>query len=274
MNARGLRHALDTCARPSEAGRESRGRNIQGGGALRHLAGATSSKFGRTSKMSPHKVGDITQKDTRGLVEKALTPPRRCLCVAMSRFCGVSNYTCLPRANVSLREVKRKLGHHLLRVIEHGVEPAVVRMSGSRSRGETHRPCGPRAPGSRRRTVPARRSWGGTRSGDGVRRRLFDWIFCGSDFSRPLDQNAPFPHALRRRRPHRRRRHAYRRPEPQRGAARRTSRHCSSRSWTHVATPRRGMLRLVGRTSRRLVTDCPCLLDAPSHRRPEPQRGC
>ena len=115
-------------------------------------------------------------------MEKALTPPRRCLCVAMSRFCGVSNYTCLPRANVSLREVKRKLGHHLLRVIEHGVEPAVVRMSGSRSRGETHRPCGPRAPGSRRRTVPARRSWGGTRSGDGVRRRLFDWIFCGSDF--------------------------------------------------------------------------------------------
>ena len=32
------------------------------------------------------------------------------------------------------------------------------------------------------------------------------------------------------------------------------------------------MLRLVGRTSRRLVTDCPCLLDAP-RRRPEPQRG-
>ena len=43
--------------------------------------------------------------------------------------------------------------------------------------------------------------------------------------------------------------------------------------WTHVATPRYGMLRLVGRTSRRLVVDCPGLLDAPRHRRPEPQRG-
>ena len=33
------------------------------------------------------------------------------------------------------------------------------------------------------------------------------------------------------------------------------------------------MFRLVGRTSRRLVTDCPCLLDVTRRRRPEPQRG-
>ena len=38
--------------------------------------------------------------------------------------------------------------------------------------------------------------------------------------------------------------------------------------WTHVATPRYGMLRLVGRTSRRLVTDSPGMMDAPRHRRP------
>ena len=44
--------------------------------------------------------------------------------------------------------------------------------------------------------------------------------------------------------------------------------------WTHVATPRYGMLRLVGRTSRRLFTDCPGLLDGPRRRCPEPQRGC
>ncbi len=67
-----------------EAGHARRGLTMT---CLRHLAGASSSKFGRTSKMSSRKVGDITQKDTRGLTEKALMPPSVPLRVHVALLC-------------------------------------------------------------------------------------------------------------------------------------------------------------------------------------------